>query len=63
MTQKTALTYLCEAGETMKSRGQEYDKPSGERSMAATVEAFNAITGSHMEECDGWLFMLLHPCD
>lgn len=59
MTQKTALTYLREASETMAERGKEYDKPSGERSMQATVWAFNAVTGAHMSESDGWLFMLL----
>lgn len=50
---------MKEALQTIDQRGKDYDKPEGERSMAATVEAFNAVTGSHMSESDGWLFMLL----
>ena len=44
---------------TLAQRGKDYDKPSGERSMAAAVAAFNAIVGSGLKESDGWLFMLL----
>lgn len=45
----------------MQDRATTYDKPEGERSMAATVAAFNAVTGDgHMDtEERGWLFMLL----
>ena len=44
---------------TITQRGKDYDKQEGERSMAATVAAFNAIVGSGLKESDGWLFMLL----
>lgn len=43
----------------MKDRAATYDKPQGERSMCATVEAFNAITGAGITEEQGWLFMIL----
>lgn len=45
----------------MKDRAATYDKPEGERSIEATVKAFNAVTGdgSMNTEERGWLFMLL----
>ena len=43
----------------MKDRAATYDKPQGERSMGATVEAFKAVTGHHLTEEQGWLFMSL----
>lgn len=43
----------------MMDRASTYDKPQGERSMAATVEAFRAVSGVAMTEEQGWLFMLL----
>lgn len=43
----------------MEDRAKTYDKPEGERSMAATVEAFRAITGLSLTETQGWLFMCL----
>jgi hypothetical protein len=44
------------AGE-MQDRARTYDKPQGERSMGATVDAFAAITGVYMTEQQGWQFM------
>lgn len=41
----------------MKDRSATYDKPAGERSMGATVDAFRAITGHDLTEEQGWLFM------
>lgn len=41
----------------MQDRAKTYDKPAGERSMAATVTAFNAITGHNLTEEQGWLLM------
>ena len=41
----------------MKDRAATYDKPAGERSMGATVDAFRAITGHNLTEEQGWLFM------
>ena len=54
-----ALDAMQEAAQTILQRGKDYDLPEGERSMAATVAAFNAITGRTLDESDGWLFMLL----
>ena len=53
---------ILEAGlNHMSNRADTYDKPEGERSMAATVAAYKAVTGGtelNSEE-QGWLFMLL----
>ena len=49
--------FLQSAMDVQKERGEQYDKPSGERSMGATVRAFNAITGHMLEESDGWMFL------
>lgn len=43
----------------MQDRAATYDKPEGERSMPATVAAFNAITGLALTTEQGWLFALL----
>lgn len=51
---------ILEAGVAhMKNRASTYDKPGGERSMGATVTAFNAATGQSLTEEQGWLFMVL----
>ncbi len=55
----TAGDFLRDAGATMDERAKEYDQPGGERNMAATVVAFNAITGLALSESQGWLFMEL----
>lgn len=49
--------FLQSAIDVQKERGEQYDKPSGERSMGATVRAFNAITGHVLEESDGWMLL------
>jgi len=49
--------FLQAAIDVQAERGKQYDKPSGERSMAATVSAFNCITGSTLEESDGWMLL------
>lgn len=41
----------------MQDRAATYDKPEGERSMPATVAAFNALTGHSLTAEQGWLFM------
>lgn len=41
----------------MQDRAASYDKPEGERSMPATVAAFNALTGHNLTAEQGWLFM------
>lgn len=55
----TAHSILEAAGGHMQDRAATYDKPEGERSMGATVEAFRAITGHKLTEEQGWLFMQL----
>ena len=50
---------LNTASQHMLDRADTYDKPQGERSMAATVSAFNAVTGHDLTEEQGWLFMAL----
>jgi hypothetical protein len=49
--------FLQAAIDVQAERGKQYDKPSGERSMAATVSAFNAITGRDLSEAEGWLLL------
>ncbi|WP_313330732.1 hypothetical protein [Comamonas sp.] len=41
----------------MRDRAATYDKPAGERSMAATVRVFNAFHGTSISEAQGWHFM------
>lgn len=55
----TANELLKRAAEIMDERGKQYDKPSGERSMGKTIDAFNTITGRDLSESDGWLLLLL----
>ena len=55
----TAHDILQAAAGHMKDRAATYDKPEGERSMGATVEAFKAVTGHQMTEEQGWLFMAI----
>lgn len=49
---------LRSAIEAMQSRAADRDVAQ-ERSMARSVAAFNAITGSKLSERDGWLFMAI----
>ena len=49
---------LCAAKE-MEARQTSYDMPEGERSMVATVEMFNSLTGIELTETQGWKFMVL----
>lgn len=53
-----ASDILKAAAGHMDDRAATYDKPEGERSMRATVVAFEAITGVQMTEEQGWLFMV-----
>jgi hypothetical protein len=54
-----AWDILEQAVVEMRDRAATYDKPEGERSMSATVVAFNAITGHELTEQHGWQFMEL----
>ena len=55
----TAEDFLEAARQHMIDRAAFYDSPGGERSMAATVKAFNAVTGDGRMNTEerGWLFM------
>ena len=53
----TANQLLNKAASHMQARAATYDKPEGERSMAATVTAYNAVTGQNITEANGWLLM------
>lgn len=52
---------LKRAAEHMQDRAATYDKQDGERSIGATVAAFNAVTGDGLMNSEerGWLFMSL----
>lgn len=54
-----AADILRAAAGHIDQRAQLRDTPAGERSMARTVAAFNALTGASISERDGWLFMVL----
>lgn len=54
---QSAFQLLNRAAEHMQARAATYDKPEGERSMGATVTAFNAVTGLALTEAHGWLLM------
>ncbi len=53
-----AIDVLIEAQGHLANRAATYDAPQGERSMAKTVQAFNALTGHEITEEQGWLFMV-----
>jgi len=55
----TAEHYLKQAAAEMAERAASRDQPGGERSMARTVAAFNAIYGAGLTEVQGWQFMAL----
>lgn len=48
---------LKKSTQHMLDRAATYDKPEGERSMAKTVQAFNAITGRDITTAEGWLML------
>ena len=54
-----AINIIQAAANTLQDRASTRDSPEGERSMSATVKAFNAIFGESMTETQGWLFMVL----
>lgn len=59
MSKPTAQAILQAGLGHMQDRAATYDKPEGERSMGATVEAFNAVTGLSLSTEQGWLFQIL----
>ena len=48
---------LAKGQTILAERGQSYDKPTGERSMARTVAVFNAHHDTQLTEAQGWHFM------
>lgn len=55
----TAVDLLISAADCIGDRATQRDQPDGERSMARTIAAFNALTGHRLTEIDGWQFMEL----
>ena len=55
----TAPDILKQANSEMGDRAKTYDAPAGERSMAKTVAAFNAIFGKDLTEVEGWQLMAI----
>ncbi|QZI87823.1 hypothetical protein SIPHO054v2_p0022 [Vibrio phage 103E44.1] len=53
----SAVSMLNEAAECIGDRAAERDTDS-ERSMLATVNAFNAMYGTELTETQGWMFMV-----
>lgn len=57
----SAPQILGEARKHIEDRAATYDSPEGERSVGATVKAFNIITGRDgiraLSESEGWLLM------
>lgn len=54
-----ATQILQHAVKEMADRAKTYDNEAGERSMDATVTAFEAVTGHSLTVEQGWLFMAL----
>jgi hypothetical protein len=54
-----AVETLRRAADLIEQRGKQRDSDTGERSMARTVAAFNAIYGTNLTETQGWHFMEL----
>lgn len=55
---KHALDIIEAGAKTLGDRGQLRDQPQGERSMAALIRTFNALTGRDLTEAEGWEFMI-----
>lgn len=53
-----AQDILRQSAQHIDDRAATRDQAEGERSMARTVAAFNALTGHALTERDGWLFMV-----
>lgn len=54
-----AHQFLEKGVQHMKDRAAQRDSEDGERSMKATVDAFNAMFGHNLTETQGWQFMVL----
>lgn len=56
---RTAQSILRRAADLIEERAVQRDQENGEKSMAKTVQAFNAIYGTELTEVQGWHFMEL----
>lgn len=54
-----ACSILIDGADAITARANQRDQPNGERSMARTVNAFNAMFGTQLTEPQGWQFMQL----
>lgn len=54
-----APSIIRTAAADIEQRASQRDQPAGERSMARTVAAFNAMFGFSLTEAQGWQFMEL----
>lgn len=59
VTEYPAHSFLEKGVQHMKDRAAQRDSAEGERSMAACVNAFNAMFGKNLTETQGWQFMVL----
>ena len=57
LSPRTVEDFFEEAGAKLIERGQEYDRPAGERSAGPTAAAFNAITGRDLRPAEVWLIL------
>ncbi|WP_444893418.1 hypothetical protein ACJJIE_02465 [Microbulbifer sp. TRSA001] len=55
----SAPTFLEKGAQHMRDRAEQRDSEGGERTMAKTVSAFNALYGTSLTEEEGWMFMVL----
>ncbi|GAB2875881.1 DUF6378 domain-containing protein [Microbulbifer echini] len=58
-TDYSAPAFLEKGAQHMRDRAEQRDNEEGERSMAKTVNAFNALYGTYLTEEQGWMFMVL----
>ncbi len=56
---QTAVEILRKGAQHIEDRAVSRDLPEGERSMARTVRAFNAMFGTSITEVQGWQFLEL----
>lgn len=55
----SASEILVGAADAIDNRASQRDHENGERSMARTVAAFNALTGHQLSELDGWVLLAI----
>lgn len=56
---QTASEILSAGADTISNRAASRDdNKTAERSMASTVNAFNAMYGTNLTETQGWMFMV-----